>query len=84
MGGLELIHRGRLIIAMTFGLGSMLVTCNAGLAETSYLLSPRVKEAYSLLSINPGVRKGLDFIKADHENTLAEQKQICAIPAPPF
>jgi hypothetical protein len=69
---------------MTFGLVSLLLAGNAGLAETSYVLSSRVKETYNLLSINLAVRKGLDFIKADHENTLAEQKQICTIPAPPF
>lgn len=78
------IHRGRFIIAMTFGLVSVLCACSAVQAETSYVLSPRVKEAYNLLSTNPAVRKGLDFIKADHEKTLAEQKQICTIPAPPF
>ncbi len=84
MRGFILIHLGRFIIAMTFGLVSLLLSGNAGLAETSYVLSSRVKETYNLLSINLAVRKGLDFIKADHENTLAEQKQICTIPAPPF
>jgi len=78
------IHRGRFITAMTFGLVSVLCAYSAVRAETSYVLSPRVKEAYNLLSTNPAVRKGLDFIKADHEKTLAEQKQICTIPAPPF
>ena len=61
---------------MTFGLVSALCACSAVRAETSYVLSPRVKEAYNLLSTSPAVRKGLDFIKADHEKTLAEQKQI--------
>ena len=84
MRGFISIHLGRFIIAMTFGLVSLLFACDAGLAETSYVLSPRVKEAYNLLSSNPAVRKGLDFIKTDQENTLAEQKQICTIPAPPF
>jgi acetylornithine deacetylase/succinyl-diaminopimelate desuccinylase-like protein len=69
---------------MAFGFFSLLFAGEAGLAETSSILSSRVKEAYNLLSINPAVRKGLDFIKADHENTLSEQKQICTIPAPPF
>jgi acetylornithine deacetylase/succinyl-diaminopimelate desuccinylase-like protein len=26
----------------------------------------------------------LDFLRADHENTVAEQKQLCEIPSPPF
>jgi acetylornithine deacetylase/succinyl-diaminopimelate desuccinylase-like protein len=69
---------------MTLGLVSLLFAADAGLSETTYVLSPRVKETYSLISVNPAVRKGLDFIKADHENTIVEQRQICAIPAPPF
>jgi len=84
MRELNLIHWGRFITAMTFGLVSVLFACDAVPAETSYVLSPRVKETYNLLSTNPAVRKGLDFIKADQEKTLAEQKQICTIPAPPF
>ncbi len=39
---------------------------------------------YSRLASQPPVQKGLDFIKVDHDNTVAEQKQICEIPAPPF
>jgi tripeptide aminopeptidase len=69
---------------MTFGLVSVLCACSAVRAETSYVLFPRVTEAYNLLSTNPAVRKGLDFIQADQEKTLAEQNQICSIPAPPF
>jgi tripeptide aminopeptidase len=84
MRGFISIYWGRFIIAMTLGLVSLLFAAEAGPAETSYILSSGVKEAYNLLSINPAVRKGLDFIKVDHENTLAEQKQICTIPAPPF
>ena len=45
MKGFISIHLGRFIIAMTFGLVSLLFACDAGLAETSYVLSPRVKEA---------------------------------------
>jgi acetylornithine deacetylase/succinyl-diaminopimelate desuccinylase-like protein len=84
MRGFISIYWGRFKIAMTLGLVSLLFVADAGLSETTYVLSPRVKETYSLISVNPAVRKGLDFIKADHENTIAEQRQICAIPAPPF
>ena len=84
MGRSNLIHSGRLIFAMIFGLASLLFAAGTGMAETTYALSPRVKGTYSLISANAAVRKGLDFIKADHENTMAEQKQICALPAPPF
>jgi tripeptide aminopeptidase len=84
MGGVILIHLERLIIVVTCGLVMLLLASNTVLAETSYVLSPRVKETYNLLFSNLAVRKGLDFIRADHENTLAEQKQVCTIPAPPF
>ena len=56
---------GRFIIAMTFGLVSLLFAWDAVSAETSYVLSPRVKETYNLLSTNPAVGKGLDFIKVN-------------------
>jgi tripeptide aminopeptidase len=53
-------------------------------AELEYKVSPNVKDAYSALTANAAVKKGLDFIKADHDNTIADQKQINMIPAPPF
>jgi len=43
-----------------------------------------VTNVYSLLASHSTVKKGIDFIKADHEKTIAEQKEICEIPAPPF
>jgi tripeptide aminopeptidase len=52
--------------------------------DSPYEVSPIVTNVYSLLDSSPQVKKGVDFIKADHENTIAEQKQICEIPAPPF
>ena len=52
--------------------------------QTSHDTAPKVKEVYGRLTSEAAIRKGLDFIKEDHENTVAEQKEICAIPAPPF
>ena len=49
----------------------------------SYAVAPTVKKAYERLMALPAVRKGLDFIKDDHANTVAEQRQICEIPSPP-
>ena len=54
------------------------------LAQTSYTLAPGVKDAYSRISSAADVKKGVEFIKADHANTIVEQRQICEIPAPPF
>ncbi len=43
-----------------------------------------VTRAYDLLVSNLLVKKGVDFIKADHAQTLSDQKEICEIPSPPF
>jgi hypothetical protein len=32
----------------------------------------------------PSIKMALEFIKADHENTITEQMQISTIPAPSF
>ena len=54
-------------------------------AQTApYAVSPAVAELYTRLATLPAVQKGLDFIKADHTATVAEQRQICEIPSPPF
>lgn len=54
-------------------------------AQTApYAVSPAVSELYGRLAALPPVQKGLDFLKADHDNTVAEQRQICEIPSPPF
>ena len=66
------------------GLICLLLAWNSAQAQTSYDITPAVKEVYGRLTSQPSVQKGLDFIKGDRENTVAEQKQICAIPSPPF
>jgi tripeptide aminopeptidase len=43
-----------------------------------------VKEAYQALLEHEPVGKALEFIREDHENTIAEQRAITEIPAPPF
>ncbi len=52
--------------------------------KPAYDIVPIVKEVYSRLASRESVRKGLAFIKEDQDNTVSEQKEICAIPAPPF
>ena len=47
-------------------------------------ISPAVTEAYAAMAGHASVKTALAFIKADEARTLAEQKQIVAIPAPPF
>jgi acetylornithine deacetylase/succinyl-diaminopimelate desuccinylase-like protein len=71
-------------LVISFLIAGFLVT-NAALAQSSgYTVSPAVKNVYERLSSNPLVKKGVAFIKGDHDKTIAEQKEICAIPAPPF
>jgi len=72
------------LFLVSYGLICLPLACNLAQAQTSYDVTPAVKEVYGRLASQESVRKGLDFIKGDHENTVAEQKQICAIPAPPF
>ena len=43
-----------------------------------------VETAFQAVLANPRVAKTLEDIKADDERTLAEQKRITEIPAPPF
>jgi acetylornithine deacetylase/succinyl-diaminopimelate desuccinylase-like protein len=62
----------------------LMVGSTATAQTVSYTVTPAVSELYTRLTALPAVQKGLDFIKADHAATVAEQKQICEIPAPPF
>jgi acetylornithine deacetylase/succinyl-diaminopimelate desuccinylase-like protein len=72
------------LFLVSCGLICLLLAGNAAQAQISYDVTPAVKEVYARLTSQPPVKKGLDFIKGDHENTVAEQKQICEIPSPPF
>jgi acetylornithine deacetylase/succinyl-diaminopimelate desuccinylase-like protein len=42
------------------------------------------RQQFAAVSGNAQVKKALDFIKQDEAKTLAEQKEIVQIPAPPF
>jgi acetylornithine deacetylase/succinyl-diaminopimelate desuccinylase-like protein len=73
------------LFIVSCGLICLLLTGNSAPAQTTpYTLAPTVQEVYDRLTSQPAVRKGLDFLRADHENTVAEQKQLCEIPSPPF
>ena len=53
-------------------------------AATTPQISSGAENAFSKLATDPRVKTGLEFLKHDDANTLAEQKAIVAIPAPPF
>lgn len=61
----------------------MLITAVA-LAAPTPTLSSQTEDAFSKIQGDPNVQRGLEFIKNDHANTIADQKTIVAIPAPPF
>ncbi len=46
--------------------------------------APAVEAAYAAILENPKIIKTLEDIKADDDRTLAEQKRITEIPAPPY
>jgi len=52
--------------------------------ETTPKITSETENVFSKLKANPQVRQGLEFLRNDDAATLAEQKTIVAIPAPPF
>jgi tripeptide aminopeptidase len=52
--------------------------------EVAYFLSHEVKEVFYNLLADTQVIFGLEFIKSDNDNTLADQIELTEIPAPPF
>jgi len=52
--------------------------------DPTYVLSPEVTQVYTNLMSDQAIQKGLQFIQADHDNTVQEQIAITEIPAPPF
>ena len=42
------------------------------------------RESFAAIVAHEKVKNALDFLKKDDANTLAEQKAIVVIPAPPF
>ncbi len=53
-------------------------------ASAAYEASTATQAAYRALSAQASVRQALSFLQRDQETTLADQKTIVAIPAPPF
>jgi hypothetical protein len=62
-------------------LAAALLPANDGCAQDS---AAPAETALNALLANPVVAKALDEIKADDARTLAEQRRITEIPAPPF
>ena len=48
------------------------------------VIAPEIMQRFDAVTAHPAVKKAIELIKADEANTLAEQKTITAIAAPPF
>lgn len=52
--------------------------------KQEYKVSANTIKTFSALLSNSNIKNALEFIKDDHNRTLAEHKEICEIPAPTF
>ena len=78
--------RARIGCCVLFGIAIVLVPMKdvSLAASATYHVSAETQAAYLALGAHPLVQQGLAFLQKDHENTIADQKAIAAIPAPPF
>jgi hypothetical protein len=65
-------------------IGALLLAMVALSNEVRAQPVPAVEAAYAAILVHPKVIKTLEDIKADDDRTLAEQKRITEIPAPPY
>ena len=63
---------------------SVILAGSLTLAAPTPAIAPQTADTFAKIRHSPQVKQGLDFIKNDDANTLAEQKILVAIPAPPF
>jgi tripeptide aminopeptidase len=64
--------------------GIAVVYYSESFPDRHYELSPNIENTYNNLNANPLVKRSLDMIEADDEQTLKDQIAICEIPAPTF
>jgi tripeptide aminopeptidase len=77
--------RAQIGCCVLFGTAILLAPIAASLAASGvYHVSAETQGVYLTLGAHPLVQQGLAFLRKDHENTIADQKAIAAIPAPPF
>lgn len=69
-----------LAVAVLLAAGSLAQRAHAQASPAA----PAVETAFQAILANPKVARTLEDIKADDARTLAEQKRITEIPAPPF
>ena len=65
-------------------LAALLALCTHTAFAAEPVIAPDARAAFAAINVHPQVRQGLEFLKADDANTLAELKALVVIPAPPF
>ncbi|HUP96016.1 MAG TPA: M20/M25/M40 family metallo-hydrolase [Burkholderiales bacterium] len=65
-----------------FALAAFVVSTTASSAELT--IPDSARKTFAAITAHGQVKKALDFIRQDDAKTLAEQKEIVVIPAPPF
>ena len=69
---------------LSIGLLVIVYLATAVLAAPAPVVAPEVQADIDAIVGNVKIKQGLNFIQGDHANTIADQKTITAIPAPPF
>ena len=62
----------------------LVCACAAPALAAEPVVAPAVREQFGLMAAHAKVQAALAFIKSDEARTLAEQKEIVVIEAPPF
>ena len=57
-----------------------LLFCTGPALAAEPVISPDARAAFAAIHAHPQVKQGLDFLKADDANTLAEHKALVVIP----
>ena len=50
----------------------------------AYTVDPAIRNVFKALLADPGIRKALSFIDGDHDNKIAEQKEMVLVHGAPF
>ena len=79
MGTLRLISKTSCLVVLVI----VCMSAAAGAAPVP-VVSPEAEAGFAKIMLEPKVKQGLEFIKNDQAGTIADQKTIVAIPAPPF
>ena len=74
----------RQTLVKAIGLVACAVWCLAPAQAADPATAPGLREQFDAVAGHAPVRAALDFIKADSARTLAEQREIVVIEAPPF